>query len=81
MSSPRLPFEKKRYTRILPAPGHADESTGQHGGGALPLKRQKRAGRFACDACRSKKSAVWLFSFVSLALHWRNGSGFTLWAS
>jgi len=64
MSSPRLPFEKKRYTRILPAPEHdergrvGDETSMQLGGGGLPPKRQKRAGRFACDACRSKKSAV-----------------------
>lgn len=64
MSSARVPLEKKRYPRILPAPEHAgqgmvgDESTVQHGGGALPPKRHKRAGRFACGACRSKKSAV-----------------------
>lgn len=78
MSSPRLPLGRKKYPRILPAPepgerGRPDEEGGPgEVGGALPPKRQRRAGRFACDACRSKKSAVWLFYFVSLAHHWRN---------
>lgn len=78
MSSPRLPLGRKKYPRILPAPepggrGGPDEEGGQRrGAGALPPKRQRRAGRFACDACRSKKSAVWLFYFVPLAHHWRN---------
>lgn len=70
MSSPRLPFERKKYTPILPAPeqtGRGDEKGPVQPGGGLPPKRQKRAGRFACDACRSKKSAVWPFC-SSLAL-------------
>lgn len=79
---------KKKYTPILPAPGQGGRSwAGEEGGspvqlgGALPPKRQKRAGRFACDACRSKKSAVRTSSSFSLALYWRDGSGLTLWVS
>ncbi|KAH8747471.1 hypothetical protein F5883DRAFT_474402 [Diaporthe sp. PMI_573] len=62
MPSSGLPLEKK-YRRLLPSQDQVERrGVGEDGstsplGGALPPKRQKRAGRFACDACRSKKSA------------------------
>lgn len=79
MSSSGL-LGKKKLPRILPAPeqstrgraGEGGSSPLQLGGvGALPPKRQRRAGRFACDACRSKKSAVWPSCYF-FALHWRD---------
>lgn len=58
---------KKQYSSILPAPAAASSSASgsaalpSHTGvSELPPKRQKRLGlgRFACDACRQRKSAV-----------------------
>ncbi|KAJ4387481.1 hypothetical protein N0V93_008073 [Gnomoniopsis smithogilvyi] len=53
---------KKQYTPILPAPSSSGSSStppSHRRASELPPKRQKRAGtgRFACDACRARKSA------------------------
>lgn len=58
---------KKKFATILPAPldpkntaVEANASRSHSGTSELPPKRQRRAGtgRFACDACRARKSAV-----------------------
>lgn len=53
---------KKQYAPILPAPdsGSSGSMSGQAPMSELHPKREKRTGtgRFACDACRARKSAV-----------------------
>lgn len=70
------PPGRKKFATVLPAPVR-DPPPPASGSGShsrpsgLPPKRQKRAGagRFACDACRSRKSAVRVFViFCSVAL-------------
>lgn len=88
-NTPKMSSEKKKFVTVLPAPGREPPPEGGSGShsrlSGLPPKRQKRAGtgRFACDACRSRKSAVRSrsFSFSSrtcvesrcVALHFRGG--------
>lgn len=70
------PSDKKKLPRILPAPEQVKQGEGSGGGpGGIgggpsrhnaelpPRKRRIGTGRFACDACRTRKSAVCLSPF------------------
>lgn len=63
---------KKKYATILPAasPIESGGAGSQSRTTGLPPRRQRRAGigRFACDVCRSRKSAVRILYFLSCSV-------------